>query len=60
MVKTPVIFPTMQKKIYTLKKISTDLNQYELLGIAYGLIYSVLYDAAGTWLNGGFKEKLLR
>ena len=31
-----------------------------LLSIAHGLIYSVLYYAAGTWLNEGLKEKYLK
>jgi hypothetical protein len=40
--------------------ISTDLNPSELLGIAHGSINSVLYYAAGAWLNGGLQEKHLR
>ena len=50
----------VKKKIHALRKISTDLNPSELLGIAHGSIYSVLYYAAGTWLNGGLQEKHLR
>ena len=42
----------VKKKIHTLRQILSDLNQSELLGIAHGLIYYVLYYAAGTWLNG--------
>jgi hypothetical protein len=37
-------------------KISTDFNPSELLGIAQGSIYSVVYHAAGTWLNGIYKK----
>jgi len=51
---------TMKKKIYALRRISSDLSQAELLSIAHGSIYSVLYYAAGTWLNGGLKEKFIR
>ncbi len=50
----------VKKKILALRKISTDLNPSELLGIAHGSINSVLYYAAGTWLNGGLQEKHLR
>jgi hypothetical protein len=50
----------VKKKIFALRNISTDLNPSELLGIAHGSIYSVLYYAAGTWLNGGLQEKYLR
>ncbi len=42
------------------KRISTKPNPSELLGIAHGSIYSLLYYAAGTWLNGGLQEKHLR
>ena len=50
----------VKKKIYALRRISSDLNQAELLNIAHGSIYSVLYYAAGTWLNEGLKEKFVR
>ena len=50
----------VKKKIHALRKISTELNPSELLCIAHGPIYSVLYYAAGTWLNGGLQEKHLR
>ena len=46
--KSTVII-NMQNK---LKRITSDQNQSELLSIAHGSIYSVLYYAAGTWLNG--------
>ena len=45
--KSTVII-NMQNK---LKRITSDQNQSELLSIAHGSIYSVLYYAAGTWLN---------
>jgi hypothetical protein len=32
----------------------------QLLGIAHGLIYFILYYAAGTWLEGSLQEKHLR
>jgi hypothetical protein len=47
----------VKKKKHTLRKISTDLNPLDLLGIAHGSIYSELYYATCTWLNGGLKEK---
>ena len=50
----------VKKKIHALRRISSDLSQSELLSIAHGSIYSVLYYAAGTWLNEGLKEKYLR
>ena len=50
---------SVKKKIHALRKLSTDLNQPELLNIAHGSIYSILYYAAGTWLNNGLHEKLL-
>ena len=43
----------VKKKIHALGRISPDLNQSELLTIPHESIYSVLYYAAGTWLNGG-------
>jgi hypothetical protein len=46
----------VRKKIHALRKISTDLNPSELLGIAHGSIYSVLYYAAGTWLKEDYKK----
>jgi hypothetical protein len=47
----------VKKKIHALRKISTDLNPFKLLGIAHGSIYSLLSYVAGTWLNGGLEEK---
>jgi hypothetical protein len=46
----------VKKKKYTLGTISTDLNPSELLDFFHGSIYSVVYYAAATWLNGGLKE----
>ena len=40
--------------------ISSDLNHSELLSIAHGSIYSVLYYAAGTWLNVGLHKKFVK
>jgi hypothetical protein len=37
-----------KKKIHALRKISPELDQSELLNIAHGSIYYVLYYAAGT------------
>ena len=51
---------TVKKKIYALIKISSDLSQAELLNIAHGSIFSVLYDATGTWLNESLQEELLK
>ena len=51
---------TVKKKIHALRRISSDLSQRELLSIAHGSIYSVLYYAAGTWLNEGLKERFLK
>ena len=50
----------VKRKIYALRRISSDLNQSELLSIAHGSIYSVMYYAAGTWLNEGLQEKFVR
>jgi hypothetical protein len=51
---------TVKKKMHALRKISSDLSQAELLNIANGSIFSVLYYAAGTWLNEALQEKLLK
>ena len=50
----------VKKKIHALINISSDLSQAELLNIAHGSIFSVLYYAAGTWLNEALQEKLLK
>ena len=50
----------MKKKIHALRRILSDLNQSELLSIAHGSISSVLYYAAGTWLNGGLHKKIVK
>jgi hypothetical protein len=50
----------VKKKIHALRKISSDLDQFELLNIAHGSIYSVLYYAAGTWLKKSFQDKFIR
>jgi hypothetical protein len=50
---------SVKKKIHALRRLSTDLKQPELLNLAHGSIYSILYYAAGTWLNKGLHEKLL-
>jgi hypothetical protein len=47
----------VKKKIHTLRKISADFNQSELISIAHGSIYSILYFAAGNWLNRGLQQK---
>jgi hypothetical protein len=41
-------------------KKSSDLNHSERLSVAHGSIYSVLYYAAGTWLNDNLSIKLKR
>ncbi len=46
----------IKKETQTLRKISTDLNLSELLVIAHQSIYSLLYYAAGTRLNGGLQK----
>jgi hypothetical protein len=46
----------VKKKIHALRKILTDLNPFELLGIAHQSIYSVLNYAADIWLNGVYKK----
>ena len=50
----------VKKKIHALRRISSDLNQSELLSIAHESIYSVLYYAAGSWLNGGLHKKIVK
>ena len=52
------IFSNIKKKIHALRKISSDLNHSERLSVAHGSIYSVLYYAAGTWLNDHLSIKL--
>ena len=46
----------IQNKIHALRKISSYLSQAELLNIAHGSIFSVLYYAADTWLNEALQE----
>ena len=50
----------MEKKIHALISTLSDLNQSELLSIAHGSIYSLLYSATGTWLNGGLHKKIVK
>ena len=54
------IASNIKKKIHALRKISSDLNHSERLSVAHGSIYSVLYYAAGTWLNDHLSIKLKR
>ena len=55
------VFNIVKKQIHALRRISSDLNQSELISIAHGSIYSVLlYYAAGTWLNGGLHKKFVK
>ena len=45
---------------HALRRISSDLNQSELLSIAHESSYSVLYYGAGTWLNGSLHKKFVK
>ena len=54
------VFNIVKKKIHALTGILSDLNQSELLRIAHGSIYSVMYYAARTWLNGGLHKKIVK
>jgi hypothetical protein len=54
------ISSNIKKKIHALRKISSDLYHSVCLGVADGYIYSVLYYAAGTWLNDHLSIKLKR
>ena len=54
------ISSNIKKKIHALRKISSDLYHSVCLGVAHGYIYSVLYYAAGTWLNDHLSIKLKR
>jgi hypothetical protein len=54
------ISSNIKNKIHALRKISSDLNHSEHLSVAHGSIYSVLYYAAGTWLNDHLHIKLKR
>ena len=50
----------VKKKKHALRKLSSDICQAELLNIAHGSFSSVLYFAAGTWLNEALQKKLLK
>jgi hypothetical protein len=50
----------VKKKIHALRKVSSDLDQFEQFNIAHGSIHSVLHYAAGTWLNKGLQDKFIR
>jgi hypothetical protein len=52
------ISSNIKKKIHALRKMSSDLNHSGRLSVAHGSNYSVLYYAAGTWLNDHLSIKL--
>jgi hypothetical protein len=54
------IYSNIKKNIYSIRKISSDLNHSKRLSVAQGSIYSALYYAAGTWLNDNLTIKLKR